>query len=191
MDPAAVTREQMESTRVARFAALDAWTIQDDPIVPQEARDIFLARRLRTVATPAGLEGPFANPSPITDVEGFSLNIAICPPGQGPGLHRHRQTTETFTCLRGRFRVYYGEHGEHETFLDELDTISIPPGVMRGFQNVGDADGHLQVLITGDVRDMNDITLAPSVLEAIAAFGPEVAAAVEATGRTPPVVAAN
>jgi quercetin dioxygenase-like cupin family protein len=176
------TPDTIAANRVARFAELRQWPVQDDDEVPQEARDLFLARRLLTVAIPAGLQGPFANPAPISDVEGFSLNIAICPPGQGPGLHIHRSTTETFTCLKGKFRVYYGDDGEYETILHELDTVSFPPGTMRGFQNVGDADGYLQVLITGPVDDMNDISFKPEMRDRLAAFGEGVVAAIEARG---------
>ena len=182
MRPIEVTQEEMEATRVARLNALELWPIQEDSQVPQEARDLILARRLLTVAKPEGLEGPFDNPAPITGVDGFSLNIAVCPPGQGPGLHYHRTTTETFTCLRGTFRVAYGNHGEHETILREFDTISIPPRIVRAFTNVGSDEGYLQVLITGDVRDMNDIAFTPAMREALAAVGDDVIATIEARG---------
>jgi quercetin dioxygenase-like cupin family protein len=177
-----MTKEEMEASHVSRLSALQLWPIQEDTEVPQEARDLILARRLLTVAKPADLQGPFDNPSPIADVEGFSLNIAICPPRQGPGLHVHRTTTETFTCLRGTFRVYYGNHGEHETILEEFDTISIPKGVVRGFTNVGDEEGYLQVLITGDVRDMNDISFTREMRGELAAFGDDVVETIEARG---------
>lgn len=167
--------------RIGRFDELKSWTVQTNDALPQEARDLIYARRLVTVAAPAGVQGPFRNPAVIT-VDNFSLTFAVCPPGQGPGLHTHLRTTETFTCVRGRFRVYWGENGEHETMLDELDTVSVPPGITRGFQNVGEADGILQVLITGGVHDMDDIAIPPSVVQALKAFGPEVFEEVVKTG---------
>jgi quercetin dioxygenase-like cupin family protein len=177
-----MTQAEMEQNRVARLNALKLWPIQQDVEVPQEARDLILARRLLTVARPGELQGPFDNPAPITDVEGFSLNVAVCPPGQGPGLHIHRTTTETFTCLRGTFRVFYGRKGEHETILREFDTISVPAGVLRGFTNVGAEEGYLQVLITGDVADMNDISFTRAMRDELAAYGEHVVAAIEQRG---------
>lgn len=169
------------SNRTARFAELSQWTVQTDDVVPQEVRDLIYARKLVTAAAPEGVQGPFRNPAVVT-VDDFSLTFAVCPPGQGPGLHSHLRTTETFVCLKGRFRVYWGESGEHETVLDELDLISIPPGVIRGFQNVGDGEGILQVLITGGVHDMNDIWMPRSVVEAIKAHGEDVFAEVAKAG---------
>lgn len=52
---------------------------------------------------------------------------------------------------------WWGDEGEHETVLERLDTVSVPPGVCRGFTNVGDRDGILQVLITGGIHNMDDI----------------------------------
>ena len=33
------------------------------------------------------------------------MTLAVCPPGQGPGLHNHVKTYETFTVLKTRFEV--------------------------------------------------------------------------------------
>jgi mannose-6-phosphate isomerase-like protein (cupin superfamily) len=167
--------------RTARFEALESWTVQTDGRVPLEARDLIYARRLLNVAMPEGVQGPFANPASIVGTD-FTLAIAICPPGQGPGLHAHHKTTETFTCLQGRFRVYWGDEGEHQVILDRYDTVSVPPSVTRGFQNVGDDEGMLQVLITGGVSDMNDIALRPSVAQELEALSPGVLEILSETG---------
>jgi quercetin dioxygenase-like cupin family protein len=174
------SRAEMDE-RIARFDELTSWAVQRNDRVPQAARDLIYARRLVTVAVPQGLEGPFNNPAAISGTD-FSLTLAICPPGQGPGLHTHAKTTETFTCLEGRFRVYWGDEGEDEAILERLDTISIPPGVVRGFQNVGSEDGVLQVLITGGVHDMNDIALVPALARQLEEFGPDVLTEIEKTG---------
>jgi quercetin dioxygenase-like cupin family protein len=172
----------MEATRVARFKNLVSWDIQKHEHVPLEVLDLLYARQLKMAVSPQGLEGPFANSAPIQDAD-FSLTWAICPPGQGPGLHSHDRTTETFTGIRGRFRVYWeGDKGEHEVVLDELDTCSVPPGVIRGFQNVGDSEGVMQVLVTGGVSDMNDIASVPAYRDRILAHGADVLAMIEQTG---------
>lgn len=169
--------------RIARYADIPDGNRACSPLVPQAARDLIYAGERRTVAIPAELSGPLDNRASIVGTD-FALVFAVCPPGQGPGLHAHLRTTETFTCLRGRFRVYWGDAGQHETVLEELDTISVPPGVNRGFQNVGAQEGILQALVTGPVGDMDDIQLAPGVVAELEAFGPEVVAELRKTGLT-------
>jgi mannose-6-phosphate isomerase-like protein (cupin superfamily) len=185
MEAVRPSKAEMEERYVARHADLVQWDVQSQPDVPQEVLDLLYARQLCMSVAPAGLQGPFANAAPVKDAD-FSLTWATCPPGQGPGLHTHAKTTETFTCIRGRFRVYWqderGEGSESEVVLEELDTISVPPGVIRGFQNIGDVEGIVQVLITGGVSDMNDIAAVPEYRERIAAHGEEALAAIEATG---------
>ncbi len=185
MEPVHLSQSEMEERHVARYGGLVRWDVQQHPDVPQEVLDLLYARELRMSVAPAGLQGPFANAAPIKEAD-FSLTWATCPPGQGPGLHSHDKTTETFTCIRGRFRVYWrdadGNGSERKVILEELDTISVSPGVIRGFQNVGETEGILQVLITGGVSDMNDIASVPEHRERIAEHGEDALAAIEATG---------
>jgi quercetin dioxygenase-like cupin family protein len=167
--------------RTARFPELGLWSVQGNAKLPEAARDLVYARRLLAITSPRQAEGPLANSAPIRDVD-FTLHIAECPPGQGPGLHAHHSTTETFFCLDGRFRVSYGDLGEHATVLEPWDTISIPPGVVRAFQNISDCAGHLLILVTGGVADMNDIAMTPAYREKLAAFGPDIVPGLERTG---------
>jgi quercetin dioxygenase-like cupin family protein len=175
-----VSPEEM-AARTARFAELGVWDVQHNPKLPEEARDLVYARRLLAITSPREADGPLANSAPIRDVD-FTLHIAECPPGQGPGLHAHHATTETFLCLEGRFRVSYGDRGEHETVLEQWDTVSVPPGVVRAFTNVGEETGRLLILVTGGVSDMNDIAMTPEYRERLAAFGPDVVPELEKTG---------
>ena len=78
--------------------------------------------------------------------------------------------------------MYWGDEGEHGTVLKRFDTVSVPPGVCRGFTNVGDRDGILQVLITGGIHNMDDIAFRPAMAEALAEFGPEVLETFEGVG---------
>lgn len=149
--------------------------------VPLEAMDLLFARRLLPVVSPEGMAGPLAGAAPIR-IGDFTMLIAECPPGQGPCLHAHHRTTETFTCLAGRFRVVSGPHGEEHAILEPLDTVTFPPGTWRGFQNVGDEDARLQVVITGGLHDMDDITFSPDAAEQLAALGPDVLAYYEGMG---------
>jgi hypothetical protein len=125
--------------------------------------------------------GPLANSALIRDGD-FTLHVAECPPVQGPGLHAHHATTERFVCLDERFRIYWGDHGEHELVLERWDTVSMPPGVVRGFQIVSENLAHQLVLVTSGVSDMNDIAMTPDHRERLAAFGADVVPELEKTG---------
>ena len=174
----------MVATRLARFAELPVWELNQDEGIPVEARDIFVARRLWSIVCPSSLEGSLQKAAPIRDFDDFVMTIAACPPGQGPGLHHHLHATETHTCLEGRFRVAWGAHGEHETMLERWDTISVPPGVIRRFQNVGEEEGFIQIILSGDMAKMkNDAASTPEQRDELAAFGEDVLARIEATGR--------
>ena len=171
------------ASRVGRFGALKPLPVQSNPDVPLAAADLIYARKLYSVI---GLEGGSATPisvgAPITGAGGMTMVIAACPPGQGPSLHSHKATFETFTVLQGRFEITWNDRGENRVELERFDTISVPPGVARAFRNIGDGEGLLQVIITGGVHDMNDIAFAPQVAEQIIAIKPAALAAFEKTG---------
>ena len=168
-----VSQEQMEA-RVARFGALQPLAIQQGNAVPQAARDVVYARKLLSVI---GLDGsaktPINSAAPITGAAGMTMTLAVCPPGQGPGLHSHRQTYETFTVLTGKFEITWNDNGENRLVLEQFDTISIPPGVCRAFRNVGTIEAILQVIITGGVHDMTDIAFSAHAANQIEAVSPD------------------
>ena len=180
MKTIAVTPEEMES-RIARFHDLKPIAAMQNDKVPLAARDYIYARKLLPVISSKGGEGPFG-PAPIAEADGYSMTMAVCPPNQGPGLHAHHRTHETFTCLKGTFKIQWGDDGEHELVLNLFDTISVPPGVCRCFTNIGEEEGILQVLVTGGVHDMQDIAFPPSVADKIDQTGPGVLAEIEKTG---------
>lgn len=155
------TPAEMES-RIARFEKLKPIAAQREPKFRQEILDLIYARRLLPVV---GLEGgantPVSDAAPIQGAAGMTITYAVCPPGQGPSLHAHDKTFETFTVCRGRFEIRWGDSGEHSIILKEFDTISVPPKVCRAFRNVGEVEGVLQVIITGGVHDRFDIDLSP------------------------------
>ena len=149
-----LSSEQMQQ-RIARFNQLSPLPIQQTDI-PLAARDVVYSRKLLSVI---GLETstPINAAAPITGAAGMTMTLAVCPPGQGPGLHSHRQTYETFTVMKGRFEVRWNDDGSGRAVLELYDTVSFPPGVCRAFRNIGDEEGILQVIITGGVHDMTDI----------------------------------
>jgi quercetin dioxygenase-like cupin family protein len=114
----------------------------------------------------------------------MTMTLAVCPPGQGPGLHSHRKTYETFTVMKGRFEVRWNDDGSGAAVLELYDTICFPPGVCRSFRNISDDEGILQVIITGGVHDMSDIDFAPEAKRQIEAVRPGLAAEFEKVGFT-------
>ena len=179
-----ISAEQMQ-TRIARFKTLAPLPMQMNPAIPQAARDVVYSRKLLSVI---GLEQNAQTPinagAPIRGAAGMTMTLAVCPPGQGPGLHSHLQTYETFTVLKGRFEVAWNDDGAQSAILEPFDTISVPPGVCRGFRNVGSEEGILQVIITGGVHDMNDIDFAGRARDQIEAVRPGLAAEFEKVGFT-------
>jgi quercetin dioxygenase-like cupin family protein len=178
-----ISRQDMER-RLARFRALKPLPVQNESI-PEKARDVVYSRKLLSVI---GLEEdaktPINSGAPICGAAGMTMTLAVCPPGQGPGLHSHRQTYETFTVLKGRFEVSWNDDGDERAVLEEFDTVSFPPGVCRAFRNVGEREGILQVIITGGVHDMNDIVFTEKAKREIDAVRPGLAAEFEKAGFT-------
>lgn len=181
MKTIALSNAEMQK-RIARFGSLKPLPIQN-PSIPEKARDVVYSRKLLSVI---GLETstPINAQAPITGAAGMTLTLAVCPPGQGPGLHSHRQTYETFTVMKGRFEVRWNDDGSGSAVLELYDTVSFPPGVCRAFRNVGDDEGILQVIITGGVHDMSDIDFSLAARQQIEAVRPGLAAEFEKAGFT-------
>jgi quercetin dioxygenase-like cupin family protein len=178
-----ISLEEMQK-RIARFRSLQPLPIQN-PSIPEKARDVIYSRKLLSVI---GLEQNAQTPinaeAPIRGAAGMTLTLAVCPPGQGPGLHSHRQTYETFTVLKGRFEVSWNDDGSGRAVLELYDTVSFPPGVCRAFRNIGGEEGILQVIITGGVHDMTDIAFSEKAKQEIEAVRPGLAAEFEKAGFT-------
>jgi mannose-6-phosphate isomerase-like protein (cupin superfamily) len=107
-------------------------------------------------------------PDAPLQAEDFHLNIVRCEPGKAAPLHNHL-TQEVFVALIGRWDVFWGPNGERKLTLEPLDTISIPPGVSRGFRNAS-AEPALLMGIAGG-RDPGHINWPRGVREAAAAMG--------------------
>jgi quercetin dioxygenase-like cupin family protein len=174
-----MSTEQM-SKRISRFGSLKPLPIQN-PSIPEKARDVVYSRKLLSVIG-LDVETPINVDAPIVGAAGMTMTLAVCPPGQGPGLHSHRQTYETFTVLKGRFEVSWNDDGAERAVLELYDTVSFPPGVCRAFRNVGDDEGILQVIITGGVHDMTDIAFSEKAKQQIEAVRPGLAQEFEKAG---------
>ncbi len=176
-----ISSKDMER-RIARFRTLKPLPIQN-PSIPEAARDVVYSRKLLSVIG-LDIDTPINVGAPIVGAAGMTMTLAVCPPGQGPGLHSHRQTYETFTVMKGRFEVSWNDDGSGRAVLELYDTVSFPPGLCRAFRNVGNEEGILQVIITGGVHDMSDIDFSEDAKRRIEAVKPGLAAEFEKAGFT-------
>lgn len=81
--------------------------------------------------------------------EGFHMNIVRCEPGKAAPLHNHL-TQEVFVALTGRWEVFWGPQGDRHITLEPWDTVSVPPGVSRGFRNVSAETAWLMGMASGE-----------------------------------------
>jgi uncharacterized RmlC-like cupin family protein len=171
---------------IARFSQLKPQSsyYRKDQGIPNEAYQTVTAKTLYTLMAPSQNAGPMSATPAILTEDNLSVIIAECPPGDKPMLHAHFFTVEHFFCLNGRFKIRWGDEGEHETVLEPFDMVAVPPGVCRDFTNISDQTAHLLVLITGrSEADYNDIGFAPSESKKFKAqFGDEVADKLETIG---------
>ena len=98
----------------------------------------------------------------ISTPHSFNLGAVSAMPRNGSGLHSHT-TAEVFIIFSGKWRFYWGNEGKDETILSAGDIISMPTNMFRGFENAGDKEGTMFVVLGGD--DPGIITWLPSVLE--------------------------
>ena len=178
-----LTKSHMNK-RVSKFLDLKPLPIQLDETIPQAGKDIVYARQLLSIVGLGPSEGktPINSGAPIVGAGGITITLAKCPVGQGPGLHNHLTTFETFTVLDGEFLIRWNDDGAEELKLNKYDTISIPPGVCRSFTNIGNIEGILQVIISGGVHDMNDIAFTPFAAKKMNEIEPDLSKKFEEIG---------
>tara|TARA_B100000579_G_scaffold392068_1_gene367735 strand:- start:147 stop:1091 length:945 start_codon:yes stop_codon:yes gene_type:complete len=91
----------------------------------------------------------------------FNLGAVSAMPMNGSGLHSHT-TAEVFVIFSGKWKFYWGADGKNNTILNSGDIISMPTNMFRGFENVGEKEGLIFVVLGGD--DPGIVTWVPSVL---------------------------
>ncbi len=165
------TQEEMKA-RIARFKDLVSTQARHgaNKGVPVEVMEMITAKTTFNIMSPAGLGGQLAPTPPVIggDAGVFRLGIVTCPPGNGPGLHVHWKTHETFMARSGQWEVIWGDKGEEKTMIDPFDLIAVPPHVTRTFKNISDQDAHLLVIIQGKADEFDDVGRVPETAERIA-----------------------
>lgn len=108
---------------------------------------------------------------------GFNVTYIRSKPGARGALHAH-PTVEVFIPLSGKWAVIWNDDADfgktdNELVLEHGDVISVPPGVMRCFKNVGDTEAVLLVIFGLDqsTNDGGRVMWPKEVLEAAATFG--------------------
>lgn len=127
------TVAEMEG-RVARFRSLKPTDDYIDSAIPGCERTT-----LRVLGQQPG--APLA-------AEGFHMSIVCCEAGKSAPLHSHL-TQEVFVALTGRWEIFWGPEGERKLVLEQWDTVSVPPGVSRGFRNVSGETAYLMGMASG------------------------------------------
>ena len=97
----------------------------------------------------------------ISKAHGYNLGAVSANPKNGSGLHSHT-TAEVFLIYSGKWRFYWGVDGKNEIILGRGDIISMPTNMFRGFENAGDEEGLIFVVLGND--DPGIITWIPKVL---------------------------
>ena len=97
----------------------------------------------------------------IASPHGYNLGAVSANPKNGSGLHSHT-TAEVFLIYSGKWRFYWGADGKNELILGKGDIISMPTNMFRGFENAGDDEGLIFVVLGND--DPGIITWVPQVL---------------------------
>lgn len=134
--------------------------------------DITLPGHVRTAMMLIGGQGVSNDPalkSPLPPEDRFTVGMQKAKKGNGPGLHRHR-TVEVFVALAGMWRLYWiDDEGECATEFNAWDVASIPSGVWRGLEVIGDEEGLLLAIRGG--ADGGDIEWHSSIIEEAAKHG--------------------
>lgn len=161
-----ISTNELERTRVARFANLDA------------RKDVF---KVQALLPKAGLvvrkvigAGIVSDPSKVPAIKlehPFSMTFVEIPPGQEAPLHAH-STEEVFFVVEGEVTFLWGDQGESEIVLRQYDTVTMPTNVMRAFVNRGERPARMMVTVGGTAEQTrNSVTYAPDVVARAAAAG--------------------
>ena len=78
----------------------------------------------------------------------FTFSTMVIPAGNIGPSHIHYDVEEIFFVIRGEMKVICEKDGQRwEAVLGERDLISVPPGVYREEQNIGDEDALMCVML--------------------------------------------
>ena len=110
--------------RTARYADLEKMNVPiDRDLVSQDAMDVIFARNILPIIMEK-TKNPFGDTGAIYGANGMTMNISVLPPEQGPCLHAHNGTFETFLVLEGEITFHVGEPGQEECIETDQTTAA-------------------------------------------------------------------
>jgi uncharacterized RmlC-like cupin family protein len=180
------TQEEMKP-RIARFNELKPRSsyYEKDMGIPMDVLRMFNPKANYVLMAPPDMPGRLSPSPAIVDGDKgvIRIGIAVAAAGDGPGLHVHWKTHETFMALSGRWKIRWGDNGEESIVLEPFDMVAMPPRVSRQFINISDQDAHLLVIIQGKKEDFNDVGRLPQAADPIVAkYGHEMIEKLEKNG---------
>lgn len=160
--------------RVMRFDELKSSGIPImfiDSMIPRHYRMNYAV-----IGDTASENPDYENQRAITDPHNFQVGMGWAPPQCGPAWHTH-DYIESFFILKGPWRFYWGNDDDPDQpegyfDLNEWDMISLPPGMYRSFEYIGDQIGwFFAVLESHQVFDGKDPYWAPKIEQQAAEVG--------------------
>lgn len=141
--PEGASFEEWMETRIARYETRkydwDALKFQAD-YDPRYRR-----AQMRYVGT--GATGVSSDSNTVPS-ENFTFSTMVVPARGVAPMHIHYDVEEVFFVIRGKMKLTLEKDGErYETFLNDRDLVSVPPGVYRGEENIGDEDALMLVIL--------------------------------------------
>ncbi|NKB50486.1 MAG: hypothetical protein GKS02_14100 [Alphaproteobacteria bacterium] len=160
-----ITVMSLEEMR-ERIAIFDDQTPSTELLITQRmpgfARDIY------SVIGRGVSEDAKTKPA-IADSSGFNIAYVGAEPNNGSAMHTHEEV-EVFIPFSGQWSVFWNEgDAREEVIIGPMDCVSVPPGVMRAFTNIGDTYGHLMAIIAG--TENATVSRPQDVIDAAAAEG--------------------
>ncbi|MBN9428902.1 MAG: cupin domain-containing protein [Burkholderiales bacterium] len=168
MQHSSPTATELESTRVARYAKLNARTdmFELQNKVPKTALVVrkILNKGIVTDSDPGK--------RPAIEIEHpFGITMVEIPPGEHAPLHSHT-TEEVFFVLEGQVHFVWGDQGEHELDLGSYDTVTMPKHIFRGFTNLTDRPARMLVMLGGtNAETMDSVGYTEEVMAVAQAHG--------------------
>ena len=180
-----VDRDNLTGLMLSACLSLDRSDIDIDVVIPIGSSCVEAIRERASSHANVHLHRDLPTLAPLMaqadlaiGAAGTTMFISIMPPGQGPCLHSHNSTYETFIVLEGTIEYIIGDPIEHRVTMGKWDTLSCPPKVYRGFKNVGDTDAVQLTVITGLEEGRDDVSAPGSVIQDVETrFGDKVASA--------------
>jgi mannose-6-phosphate isomerase-like protein (cupin superfamily) len=94
----------------------------------------------------------------------YSLIELLVDPGDGPPPHTHTRESECFLVIEGKFQIRVGD--DPPVDLEKDGFAYGPRGIVHSFQNVGEGQGRLLLVVTpggfeGFFRDLDEARANP------------------------------